>query len=58
LKRLFVLVPVAAHLLRVVDPATGQTLEANKLKAEVAAFMAAGEPRTHSLIFVLEASCD
>lgn len=34
---------LAAHLLHVVDPATGQPLEANKLKAEVAAFMAAGE---------------
>jgi hypothetical protein len=43
LRLLFVRVPVAAHLLRVVDPATGQPLEANKLKAEVAAFMAAGE---------------
>lgn len=33
----------AAHLLRVVDPATGKQLEPHKLKAEVAAFMAAGE---------------
>jgi len=31
-----------AHLLCAIDPATGKPLEANKLKAEVAAFMAAG----------------
>lgn len=37
----------AAHLLRVIDPATGKPLEANKLKAEVAAFMAAGEELPH-----------
>lgn len=35
--------PCAAHLLRVIDPTTGQLLHPNKLKAEVAAFMAAGE---------------
>jgi hypothetical protein len=34
----------AAHLLRVTDPATGKPLEAGQLKAEVAAFMAAGGP--------------
>lgn len=33
---------LAAHLLHVTDPSTGRPLEANKLKAEVAAFMAAG----------------
>lgn len=35
-----------AHLLHAIDPATGKPLEANKLKAEVAAFMAAGRAVT------------
>jgi cytochrome P450 len=40
----------AAHLLKVVDPATGQPLDQHKLKAEVATFMAAGfETTSHAI---------
>jgi hypothetical protein len=42
LRDIVFLMCLAAHLLRVTDPSTGRPLEANKLKAEVAAFMAAG----------------
>lgn len=42
---LLLCVSLTAHLLRVVDPATGKRLTPNQLKSEIAVFMAAGEGR-------------